>query len=138
MANQIDESRKAKTVDLGNYDAESELFNALRSDGKLSSLAEGGFHNLVADKDAPFPRVVYSELNNRPTKHADDQTVRATVNFQVSIFTDSETVMHQKAMTKAIDEIMESLDYGKYDSVPLYESDTKLYHKALRYEKNFQ
>lgn len=128
----IDESK-----DLGNYDAQSELFRALRNDVELSTLAKGGFHNLVAEQDAPFPRVVYSELNNRPTKHADNEETKATVNFQVSIFTDSQTVMHEKAMTKAIDRIMKALSYRKYDSQSLYEEDTKLHHKPLRYEKNF-
>lgn len=123
--------------DLGNYDAGSELFRALRTDAELLSLTIGGFHNLVADSDAKFPRVVYSELNNRPTGHADNNESKATVNFQVSIFTDSQTVMHEKAMTKIIDKLMKSLEYNKYDSQPLYEEDTKLYHKALRYEKNF-
>ena len=123
--------------DLGNYDAGSELFKALRTDAELLTLAIGGFHNLVADSDAKFPRVVYSELNNRPTGHADNNESKATVNFQVSIFTDSQTVMHEKSMTKAIDRIMKALEYSKYDSQPLYETDTKLYHKALRYEKNF-
>ena len=123
--------------DLGNYDAQSELFRALRSDTELAGLAVGGFHNLVAEQDSPFPRVVYSEINNVPSGHADNEESRATVNFQVSIFTDSQTVMHEKAMTKAVDRIMKSLEYGKYDSQSLYEEDTKLYHKPLRYEKNF-
>ncbi|MCM3396785.1 DUF3168 domain-containing protein [Oceanobacillus profundus] len=123
--------------DLGNYDAQSELFQALRTDEELASLAIGGFHNLVAEQDSPFPRVVYSEINNVPSGHADNEESRATVNFQVSIFTDSQTVMHEKAMTKAIDRIMKSLEYGKYDSENLFETDTGLYHKPLRYEKNF-
>ena len=123
--------------DLGNYDAQSELFQALRTDEELASLAIGGFHNLLAEQDSPFPRVVYSEINNVPTGHADNEESRATVNFQVSIFTDSQTVMHEKAMTKAIDRIMKSLEYGKYDSENLFETDTGLYHKPLRYEKNF-
>lgn len=125
------------TNDLGNYDAQSELFRALRTDTELVSLAVGGFHNLVADSDANFPRVVYSELNNTPTKHADGEEVKATVDFQVSIFTDSATSYKETPMTKAIDRIMKSLHYKKYDSQPLYEEDTKLFHKALRYEKNF-
>ncbi|MDO6448087.1 DUF3168 domain-containing protein [Oceanobacillus profundus] len=123
--------------DLGNYDAQSELFQALRTDEELASLAIGGFHNLVAEQDSPFPRVVYSEINNVPSGHADNEESRATVNFQVSIFTDSQTVMHEKTMTKAIDRIMKSLEYGKYDSENLFETDTGLYHKPLRYEKNF-
>lgn len=123
--------------DLGNYEAQEELFKALRNDTELATLSKGGFHNLVARKDSDFPRVVYSEINNRPTGSADNQEVKATVNFQVSIFTDEHTVSSEKAMVKAIDRIMKSLEYAKYDSASLYETDTELYHKPLRYEKNF-
>lgn len=123
--------------DLGNYDAQSQLLKVLRDNTELSTLAKGGYHNLVADSDADFPRVVYSELNNRPTSYADDDEVRATVNFQVSVFCDGQTVANETAMVKLIDKIMKQLKYKKYDSQSLYETDTKLYHKALRYEKNY-
>lgn len=123
--------------ELGNYDAQAELFDALRNDTELPGLAVGGFHNRVADKDANFPRVVYTRLNNTPTKYADGEEVKATVNFQVSVFTDSQTVNKETEMIKAVDRIMKGLEYGKYDEQPLYETDTKLYHVALRYEKNY-
>ena len=123
--------------DLGNYDAQSELFSALRNDEELSNLAVGGYHNRVAKQDAPFPRVVYTRLDNTPTKYADGEEVKATVNFQVSVFTDGQTVNKETQMIKAIDRIMKVLEYGKYDEQPLYETDTKLYHVALRYEKNY-
>lgn len=122
---------------LGNYEAQTELFQALRNDAELSDLAKGGFHNLVADKDADFPRVVYSEINNTPTRHADNEESRATVNFQVSIFTDHSTDYLETQMVKAVDRIMRSLEYKKYDSDSLYEADTGLFHKPLRYEKHF-
>jgi hypothetical protein len=125
------------TVDLGNYDAQTELFQALQNDNELATLSKGGFHNRVAKQDAPFPRIVYTKLNDRPTGHADNKKNRATVNFQVSIFTDAETIIHETAMIKVVDRIMETLEYGKYDEQGLYETDTKLNHVALRYEKNF-
>src|SRR5699024_915792 len=123
--------------DLGNYDAQKELFNALRNDEELSNLAVGGFHNRVAKQDAPFPRVVYTRLDNRPTKYADGEEVKVTVDFQVSIFTDAQTVNEETEMIKAVDRILKGLKYEKYDEQPLYETDTKLYHVALRYEKNY-
>lgn len=129
---QIDASK-----DLGNYDAQSELFMALQNDTELATLTKGGFHNLVAEQDAAFPRIVYSEINNTPTGHADNEESKATVNFQVSIFNNSQTIVHEKAMVKAVDRVMKSLEYRKYESTSLYEKDTKLYHKPLRYEKNF-
>lgn len=123
--------------DLGNYEAQEELLQALKNDDELATLAKGGFHNLVAKKDSDFPRVVYSEINNTPTGHADNKESRATVNFQVSIFTNHETVSSENQMVKAIDRIMKSLEYGKYDQQRLYETDTELYHVPLRYEKHF-
>lgn len=124
-------------TDLGNYEAQSELLNALNENVALTSLAKGGFHNRVARKDSAFPRVVYSEINNVPTDYADNKEREATVNFQLSIFTDSQTVSFETQMTKVIDKIMKELEYKKYDSQSLYEEDTKLYHKALRYEKKY-
>lgn len=124
-------------TDLGNYDAQSELTTALRNDEELSNLAVGGYHNRVAKQDAPFPRVVFTRLNNRPTKYADGEEIQATVNFQISIFTDGQTINKETTMIKAVDRIMKSLKYAKYDEQPLYETDTKLYHVALRYEKNY-
>jgi|SRR5699024_804873 len=123
--------------DLGNYDAQAEVFQALRNDEELSNLAVGGFHNKVASQDAAFPRVVYTEMNNAPSGYADGKEVKATVNYQISIFTDASTVMHETSMIKAVDRIMKSLEYGKYDADSLYEEDTKLHHKLGLYTKNF-
>lgn len=122
---------------LGNYEAQAELFQALRTDTELTTLSKGGFFNLVAPTDASFPRTVYSEINDVPSGYADNEERKATVNFQLSIFTNGQTVSSQTAMTKVIDRIMKSLDYKKYDQSNLYETDTKLYHRAMRYEKNF-
>lgn len=125
------------STDLGNYEAQAEVFRALRNDDELSNLAVGGFHNKVAIQDAPFPRVVYTELYNAPSGYADGKEVKATVNYQISIFTDSATVMYETQMIKAVDRIMKSLEYGKYDADSLYETDTKLHHKLGLYTKNF-
>lgn len=119
------------------YDAQSELFEALRSHPELSKIVKGGFHNRVAKEDAEFPRVVYTRIGNEPTKHADGNEFRTTVNFQLSIFTDAETVSHETELEKILDELMKSLEYRKYDAQSLYETDTGIYHVPLRYEKNF-
>lgn len=123
--------------DLGNYEAQKELLQALQSNNDLVELVKDGFHNLVADSDADFPRVVYSELQNRYTGYADNDEIKAEVHFQISIFTNSDTIRYQNDILKLIDSTMKQLNYKKYDSIDLYEDDTKLYHKGLRYEKNF-
>lgn len=123
--------------DLGNYDAQKELLRALKNNSELVELVKGGFHNLVAEQTVDFPRVVYNELQNRYIGYADNDENKAEVHFQVSIFTDSSTVRYQNDILKLIDSTMKQLNYKKYDSIDLYEEDTKLYHKGLRYEKNF-
>jgi len=124
--------------DLGNYDAKVELLQALEGHTELVNLVTGGFHSRVANQDAEFPRVVYTELNNRPTSYADNNERQATVNFQISVFTKESTVRYETQIVKLIDKTMKDLEYGKYDSIELYEEDTHIYHKGLRYEKHFK
>lgn len=119
------------------YEAQSELFKALRNNTKLTTLAVGGYHNLVADQKADIPRIVYTEVRNTDEGYADNKLNKATVNFQISIFTNKTTIAKQKEMTKEIAKTMTKLKYKKYDSIDLYEDDTKLYHRALRFTKNF-
>lgn len=120
------------------YDAQRELLHALNGNAELVELVKGGFHNLVAKKTASFPRIVYSRLDNSDDAFADNELVKASVYFQVSIFTDSSTVSLQTELMKKISILMAKLNYRKYDESPdLYEEDTGLYHKALRFTKNY-
>ena len=124
-------------IDLGNYDAQKELTQTLINDDKLQQLINERFYNRVAEQDAEFPRVVYTQIEDANTKYADDEEIEATVYFQISIFTDAETVMHETEIYKEIDRIMKSINYKRYDYQGLYETDTKLHHLALRYQKQF-
>lgn len=123
--------------ELGNYGAQAELYQALINDEVLQSFIDNRFYNRVAEQDADFPRLVYTQLNDSDSKHADDKAVKATVYFQISIFSDAETIIHETQIYKEIERVMKSLEYGKYDYQPFYEADTGIHHLALRYEKNF-
>lgn len=124
-------------TDLGNYDAQKELTQTLFNDENLQLLINDRFYNRVAEQDAEFPRIVYTQLDDTNSKYADDEEVEATVHFQISIFTDAQTVMHETEVYKEIDRIMKSINYKRYDYQGLYETDTKLHHLALRYQKQF-
>lgn len=120
------------------YDAQKELLKALRGDSEIVEITKGGFHNLVAKKTAKFPRIVYSRIINSDEAFADNELVKASVNFQISIFTDESTVYLQTELMKLVSSLMASLEYAKYDESPdLFEEDTGLYHKAMRFTKNF-
>ncbi|MCY7566155.1 DUF3168 domain-containing protein [Bacillus safensis] len=119
------------------FDAKKELSVALRKNNELKQLVTGGFHQLVANDVAAFPRVVFSEITNRDQEYRDNQAAASEVRFQLSIFSKADTRTHETEIAKLIDKLMKDLGYGRYDSVDLYETDTKIFHKGMRYVKTF-
>ncbi|MBP1967977.1 hypothetical protein J2Z83_000069 [Virgibacillus natechei] len=118
------------------YDAQVELLQALRSNEELTRLVVGGFHNMVARQTSSFPRIVYTEIKNADEDFKDNELSMAVVNFQVSIFCDEKTIIDQTAITKEVARTMSEIEYHKYDQENLYEEDTELYHRAMRFTKN--
>ncbi|MBM7598471.1 hypothetical protein JOC34_000828 [Virgibacillus halotolerans] len=121
---------------LTQYDAQVELLQALKNNKELTRLVVGGFHNMVAKHTASFPRIVYTEIRNADEKFKDNELSMAIVNFQISIFCDEKTIVDQTTITKEVAMTMKQLDYHKYDQENLYEEDTKLYHRGMRFTKN--
>ncbi|PRS61120.1 hypothetical protein C6344_04260 [Bacillus sp. GBSW19] len=119
------------------FDAKKELSAALIKNNELKQLVTGGFHNLVADDVAAFPRVVFSEITNRDQEYRDNRSAASEVRFQLSIFSKADTRKHETEIAKLIDKLMKDLGYGRYDSVDLYETDTKIFHRGMRYVKTF-
>ncbi|MBY6269320.1 tail completion protein gp17 [Parageobacillus thermoglucosidasius] len=120
------------------FDAKSELLKALKGNANLVSLCVGGFHNLKANDVTKFPRIVYAEIRNADEDFADNEAISAEVRFQISIFNTEENISSQTAIAKEVDKTMKSIGYTRYDSVDLYEEDTKVFHKAMRYQKIFR
>ncbi|KMM52593.1 hypothetical protein ACH95_22405 [Bacillus glycinifermentans] len=119
------------------FDAKAELSAALVNDRSLQELVTGGFHNRVASDVNAFPRVVYTELKNADGSYADNQPQSSEVRFQISVFTNSNTVSKETKIAKEIDRLLKSIGYGRYDSQDLYEEADKVFHKAMRYKKAF-
>lgn len=119
------------------FDAKKELSAALIKNDELKQLVTGGFHNLVADDVATFPRVVFSEITNKDQEYRDNQAAASEVRFQLSIFSKSDTRTHETEIAKQLDRLMKDLGYGRYHSVDLYETDTKIFHRGMRYVKTF-
>ncbi|MGR2780675.1 tail completion protein gp17 [Bacillus subtilis] len=118
-------------------DPVNELVKTLTSSSKLNELVTGGIHNLTANDVNAFPRVVFYELKDADAGYADNEAYYFEVRFQLSIFTQSNTRRSEKPIAYEIDKLMRSIGYGRYDSQPLYEEDTKVYHKAMRYVKGY-
>lgn len=124
----------------GPFDAKTEIFQALKNNTLLISLCPGGFHNRNAKPpiDGPeYPRIVYSELKNGDDDYADNEAISAEVRFQISIFNTAETISSETPIAKEVDKTMKSIGFSRYDSIDLYEEDTKVYHKPMRYLKTY-
>ncbi|MFC0188234.1 DUF3168 domain-containing protein [Fictibacillus aquaticus] len=118
------------------FDAKAELLQALESNEPLVELVTGGFHNIIAPSAVAFPRVVYTEIQNADDEYSDNNTISAEVAFQLSIYTKIDTQSKQTPIAKALDQVMKEAGYTRYDSTDLYEKDTQVFHKPMRYRKN--
>lgn len=119
------------------FDAKAELSAALINDFSLKELVAGGFHNRVASDVNAYPRIIYTELKNADDSYSDNQVQSTEVRFQISVFTNSNTVSQETKIAKEVDRLMKSIGYGRYDSQDLYEEADKVFHKAMRYKKTF-
>ncbi|MEC1137202.1 hypothetical protein P9B97_02480, partial [Bacillus paralicheniformis] len=119
------------------FDAKAEFSATLVNDLSLKALVTGGFHNRIASDINVYPRIIYTELKNADDLYTDNQPQSAEVRFQISIFTNSNTVSKETKIAKEIDRLMKSIGYGRYDSQDLYEEADKIFHKAMRYKKSF-
>ena len=118
-----------------NFDLKAELLSTLKSSEILKKQVDGGFHNLVADDVVPLPRIIYQELDNNDSDFLDNKPTGSFVRFQVSIYCNHENIGRQTTIAKEVDRLMKSIGYVRYDSIDLYEEDTGLFHKPMRYSK---
>ena len=92
--------------------------------------------NIVKDKiyyiHAPQSSDLYVEYmfyNKKKSDFCSNKNMSFTHYIQVDIFSKGDFT----ALENAIEEVMEEKGYSFITSADLYEDDTKLYHKALRY-----
>jgi hypothetical protein len=113
-------------------DLKPQVYQALVGDAELVQLLGGQHVYQVKAPDATeYPRVTFFELNNVDSDYADDGAVSVEIRLQVDVWSKG----NYSAIVARVNAIMESLGFTRYYSTDLYESDTDVYHKALRYLK---
>ncbi|SDD27000.1 Protein of unknown function [Paenibacillus sp. UNCCL117] len=116
-------------------DVKAILHAALLGNQALVSLLGGTeIYQLVSPKSETYPRVTYFEVNNRDSFFADDTPIASDIVLQVDIWSKGST----SAIAKEVDRTMKELGYTRTSGADLYEEDTKVYHKALRYRTRIQ
>lgn len=75
--------------------------------------------------------VTYFEITNFDNKFANDRALSSEIHFQMDIFTPGNTA----PIAQAVNETMGALGFFRRGAHDKYESDSKTYHKILRYSK---
>jgi len=103
---------------------------ALKGDGTLIGLLGGLRVYFQAAPDAKeFPRVTYYELDNHGSLYADDSEQASEIIIVVDIWHTAKTTQ----IAQAVDNVMAGLGFAREFASDLYEDDTKIYHKTVRY-----
>lgn len=82
------------------------------------------------DKDINDTHVTFTLISDEEDDHADDEAESINYLFQVDIWSKE----NMEELKKTIKKCMKSIDNCTYSNgADLYEPDTKIYHKALRF-----
>lgn len=109
-----------------------EVGAALSGRPELISLLGGDYiwrHDVPKQDAEQFPRITFFELSNFDNRYAEDEADSSEIHFQIDIW-------HKAATAKIgtqVDIAMKAAGFARYSGADLYEEDTKIYHKALRY-----
>lgn len=111
---------------------------ALEANTALSALlgldkfgAKPIYQSVTKDGDK-FPRITFFELNNLDSLYVDDAAYASEIAMQIDIWSKGST----SDIAIQVDLTMKSLSFKRESSIDLYESDTMIFHKAMRYSTN--
>ncbi|MDP4146118.1 MAG: hypothetical protein Q8936_16780 [Bacillota bacterium] len=76
--------------------------------------------------------VTFILLYDRATEYSDDEETGAVNTVQIDVWSKDDYEAMQKK--NDIKKLMKDTDFGYIDGRDFYEDDTKIYHKALRYQ----
>lgn len=109
-----------------------EIYQALSSDSTLLSLLGGNrIYQIKAPDATEYPRVTFFELMNIASEFADDAEIQSNISFQVSVWTLNSSYL--ASIGNRIDQIMKGLDFRRNFSMDIYEDETKVFHRPMRF-----
>lgn len=76
------------------------------------------------------PYITFFELTNFGSLYTDDEEAASEIHVQVDIWSKGNT----GPIANEVDKTMKSIGFRRTSSADLYESDTRTYHKVLRYK----
>jgi hypothetical protein len=109
----------------------SAVVTALQSATALSTMT--GIYPNYPPNFISLPSVSYFEIANNVSLSADNQEIAAGITYQIDLWGKSSLT----AYAQAVDSIMTGLEFARVACEDLYETDTKIIHKAMRYRVDY-
>lgn len=107
----------------------SAVLTALQTNSAMTTLYGQKFYFHFPPDFLNLPVGSYFELSNLGNLFADNQEIGSEIIYQIDLW--GKTSLTNYAL--GVDSAMTSLDFTRIQSIDLYETDTKIYHKSLRY-----
>lgn len=79
------------------------------------------------------PAISYYEMDNSMSSKADDEEYSSNIAIQIDIWAKSSSKCSSLAIE--VNDKMEELDFERTLALDLFEQETKIYHKTMRFEK---
>lgn len=105
---------------------------ALKANATLTTALGGQkIYFKVAPQGVVAPYITYFEMTNFDDTFADNAPLSSEIHIQVDIFTPEG--VSTSAIADQVDITMKSLGFGRTSAADLWENDTRLHHKAMRF-----
>ncbi|WP_416729200.1 tail completion protein gp17 [Fictibacillus sp. JL2B1089] len=91
-------------------------------------------YHLKAPRADDYPRITFFEINNVDSNYADDDVTASEVDIQISIWVMDPSLLTQ--ISNQVNKTMRAHNFKRYFVTELYEKDTGVYHKPMRYSAN--
>lgn len=105
------------------------VVSTLKADTTLKGLVSDRVIFMSLPEEPEFPCITYYEQNNSPALVGDGKELTSESVIVIDVWSKGSTT----AIAQAVDNVMASLRFVREFAGDLYESDTGVYHKSMRY-----
>lgn len=113
-------------------DLKPTVYTALKNDPALSAVIAGRVFFMQVPTTVSIdngPCITYYEQNNSPALRGDERELGSESVFVIDVWSKGNT----SVIAQAVDNVMIGLRFVREFSGDLYETDTGVYHKSMRY-----
>lgn len=110
-------------------DMKSIVVSTLKADTTLKSLVSDRVYFMAGPDPPSLPCITYYEQNNSPALYGDGKELTTESVMVIDLWARGSTTI----IAQAVDSVMAGLNFRREFAADLYETDTGVYHKHMRY-----